>query len=80
MESERRGMRKGDIHVRGHTTLPVPKPPHLIQYVELEPAFGEINVTIRKEILIADVNKRQILQNQSTVFGGQKEKKTKAKT
>jgi hypothetical protein len=26
------------------------------------------------------VNKRQILQNQSTVFGGQKEKKTKAKT
>lgn len=56
--------------------VPVSKPPHLVQDVELEPAFGEINVPIRKEILIADVNKSQILQDQSTVNkGGDKDKR-----
>jgi hypothetical protein len=46
--------------------LPLFESPQRLQYVKLLPSFGEVYVTIWKQILVPDVDKCQILQYQTT--------------
>ena len=57
---------------RGSALSPVTEASHLVQDVELKPAFAEIDVPIRQEIIVTDVDKSQVLQNQSSALKGKR--------
>ena len=55
------------INIDNGCNLPFLESSHVIQNVELLPPLGKVNVTVWKCVWIANVHKRQILENQTTV-------------
>ena len=51
--------------VTQHHDLPSSEAPHAVEDVELLPVFVEVDVSVGQLILVADVDKSQVLENQA---------------
>ena len=50
----------------GKVFPPLSEPLHVVQNIELLPSLAEVNFAVRQSVAVADIYKRQVLQNQSS--------------